>query len=315
MCIGWASAVALYSSHTSVAPTAGFSVTGSIHRRLVHTPGATLGSPATVPSRASAGPSWNADISSSRASGRVTVSGGSGVIAGSWRNCGGVEASTSTGGHDPELHDLAGRVGIGGVEVDAGAPAAERLVGSDVGEHVVADRHVGEVDDQVGPLGQAHQQPVAVVGGEVDRGGEEAALVADRPHLDAGDLVEVEDEEPRLAAVEDPEPVAALLDGLERPGVAVDDDHVAEELGVPDRRDVGVGDVRAGEPVEERPGVGVEQRPVVVERAVLDGDGDLPVGLVGRELVVLAGRRPGERRRQSGAASRPRRRRRRVRRG
>ena len=129
----------------------------------------------------------------------------------------------------------------------SGFAAAERFVGSDVGEHVVADRHVGEVDDQVGPLGQPHQQPVAVAGGEVDRGFEEAALVADRPHLDAGDLVEVEDEEPGLAAVEDPEPVAALLDGLERPGVAVDDDHVAEELRVPDRRDVGVGDVRAGD--------------------------------------------------------------------
>ena len=236
-------------------------------------------------------------------------------MAGSWRNWGGVEASTPTGGHDPELHDLAGRGGVGGVEVVAGHAAAEGLVGSDVAEHVVPDRHVGEVDDQVGPLGQAHEQPVAVVGGEVHRGGEEAALVADRPHLDAGDLVEVEDEEPRLAAVEDPEPVAALLDGQERPGVAVDHDHVAEELGVPDRRDVGVGDVRAGDPVEEGPGVGVEQRPVGVERAVLDGDRDLAVGLVGRELVVLAWRRPGQRRRADRCGCRAPRRRRRDRRG
>ena len=108
-------------------------------------------------------------------------------MAGSRRNWGGVEASTPSGGHDPELHDLAGRVGIGDVEVLVGLTAAERLVGSDVGEHVVPDGHVGEVDDQVGPLGQAHEEPVAVVGGEVHRGGEEAALVADRPHLDAGD--------------------------------------------------------------------------------------------------------------------------------
>ena len=49
--------------------------------------------------------------------------------------------------------------------------------------------HVGEVDDDVGPLRQAHQQPVAVVGGEVDRRGEEAALVADLPDLDPGMLL------------------------------------------------------------------------------------------------------------------------------
>ena len=140
-----------------------------------------------------------------------------------------------------------------------GFAATEGFVGSDVGEQVVAQRHVGEVDDQVGPLGETHQQPVVVVGGEVDGGGEEAAFVADRPHLDAGDLVEVEDEEAGLAAVEDPEPVAALFDVQEWPGVAVDDDHVAEELRVPDRREVGVGNVRAGDAVEEGAGVGVEQ--------------------------------------------------------
>jgi hypothetical protein len=33
---------------------------------------------------------------------------------------------------------------------------------------VVADRHVGEVNDEVGPLGQAQQQPVAVADGEVE---------------------------------------------------------------------------------------------------------------------------------------------------
>ena len=193
-------------------------------------------------------------------------------------------------------------VGIGDVEVFVGFAAAEGFVGTDVGEHVVPDRHVGEVDDQVGPLGQTHEEPVAVGRGQVHRGGEEPAFVADRPHLDAGNLVEVDDEEPGLAPVEQAEAVAALLDGQERPGVAVDHDHVAEELRVPDRRDVGVGDVWAGDAVEERPGVGVEERPVGVERPVLDGDGDLPVGLVRWELVVLAGRRPRQRRGESGAA-------------
>ena len=209
-------------------------------------------------------------------------------MAGSRRNCGGVEVSTPTAGTTRNCMIWPVDVGVGGVEVDAGDAATEGLVGSDVAEHVVADRHVGEVDDQIGPLGQAHQQPVAVVGGEVHRGGEEAALVADRPDLDAGDLAEVEDQEAGLAAVEEPEPVAALLDGLERPGVAVDHDRVAEELGVPDRRDVGVGMYGPGDAVEEGPGVGVEQRPVGVERAVLDRDGDLVVRLVRRELVALA---------------------------
>ena len=35
-----------------------------------------------------------------------------------------------------------------------------------------------------------------MVGGEVDRRGEESALVADLPDLDTGDAAEVEDEEP-----------------------------------------------------------------------------------------------------------------------
>ena len=90
---------------------------------------------------------------------------------------GGVDAD---GGDDAELHDLASGVGFGGGEVDAGDAATEGFVGSDVAEHVVAGGHVGEVDDEVGPFGQAHQQPVAVVGGEVDGCGEEASFVADR---------------------------------------------------------------------------------------------------------------------------------------
>ena len=42
--------------------------------------------------------SWPMPIFSISASGRVIVSAGSGVIAGSWRNCGGVESSTPTAG-------------------------------------------------------------------------------------------------------------------------------------------------------------------------------------------------------------------------
>ena len=63
------------------------------------------------------------------------------MIAGSTRNCGGVVGSDATAGSDIELHDLAGRVGIGRVEVVTRLAAAEGLVGPDVAEDVVA--HAG----------------------------------------------------------------------------------------------------------------------------------------------------------------------------
>jgi hypothetical protein len=71
----------------------------------------------------------------------------------------------------------------------------------------------------------------------------------------------------RVAAVEDPEAVAALRDVEVGPGPAVDDHHVPEELGVEDRGDVArrVGGVGAREAVEELPRSGEEERPVVVE--------------------------------------------------
>jgi hypothetical protein len=73
------------------------------------------------------------------------------------------------------------------------------------------------------------------------------------------DAAEIEDEEPGLAAVEEPKPISPLLDHLERPRIAVGDERVAEELGIPDRRELTVRDVVAGDAVEEPPGVGVEQ--------------------------------------------------------
>ena len=63
----------------------------------------------------------------------------------------------------------------------------------------------------------------------------------------------------------------------DRPRPTVHDDAVAEELGVPDRRDVAVGDERSTEAVEERPGVRIEERAVAVERPVLDRERDLVV--------------------------------------
>ena len=113
---------------------------------------------------------------------------------------------------------------------------------------------------------------------------------------------EVEDEEARLAAVEETEAIAALLDSEERPRAPVDHDRVAEEFGVPDRRELPLRDEVPDDSVEELARVGVEQRPILVERAILHRDRDLPVGLVRRELVVLPWRRAGKGRRASVSA-------------
>ena len=63
---------------------------------------------------------------------------------------------------DAELHDLAGRARICDIEaigrLFAGLAAAERLVGPDVAQHVVAERNVREVDDDVRTLGMMSRQ-------------------------------------------------------------------------------------------------------------------------------------------------------------
>ncbi len=51
-------------------------------------------------------------------------------------------------------------------------------------------------------------------------------------------LAKVQDQEARVAAVQEAEAITALFHGLEWPGVAVDHDHVAKELGIPDRGDI-----------------------------------------------------------------------------
>ena len=124
---------------------------------------------------------------------------------------------------------------------------------------MAAGGDIAEVDDEVGPFGEGHEQAASVQVGQVDGSGQEPALVADRPHLDARDLGEIEDEEARIAAVQEPEPAAALLHGQERPCRAVDHDRVAERLRVPDRGDVGLGDVGPIDPIKDRPCIRVEE--------------------------------------------------------
>ena len=81
----------------------GFSVIGSAHILCTALP-----IPSTLPSIAAAGASEYIDIISISAKGRVTDSAGSGVMAGSTRNCGGVVGSSATAGPNVELHYLAG---------------------------------------------------------------------------------------------------------------------------------------------------------------------------------------------------------------
>ena len=68
-----------------------------------------------------------------------------------------------------------------------------------------------------------------------------------------------------MAAIQEAEAVANLLDGLEWPGIAVGDDHIAEELGIPDRRELAGRDEITDDAVEELARVGVEQRAIGVE--------------------------------------------------
>jgi hypothetical protein len=81
-----------------------------------------------------------------------------------------------------------------------------RLVGSKVLQHDLgADGDVGEVDDHVGALRRPQQEPR-----ELDRDGQEATLGAELPERQP--VAQLEDQEPRVAAVEEAEPVAPLLD-------------------------------------------------------------------------------------------------------
>ncbi len=103
-----------------------------------------------------------------------------------WSNC----------GYDTELHELAGRGGVGNREILTGYATPKWFIGSDIAENVIANRHVGKVDDHIGAFGQPHQESVAMVRREVDRRRQKPAFVTNHPDFHAGYLVEVQDQEP-----------------------------------------------------------------------------------------------------------------------
>src|SRR6266542_2386436 len=90
---------------------------------------------------------------------------------------------------------------------------------------------------------------------------------------------DLQDQEARVAAVEEAEAVAARLDLEGGPGAAVDDGRVPEELRVPYGRDIAAvcTDVRPRKAVEELAAGRVKERAVAVKGAVLYRDRDLVV--------------------------------------
>src|SRR4030095_7602891 len=151
--------------------------------------------------------------------------------------------------------------------------------------------NVREINNHVGTFSEPHEQLIAQ-GSDIDRRSQEATFITNLPDFHAGDLAEVQDQEARLAAVQEAEAVAALLHYLVRPGVAVHHDHIAEELRVPDRRDVGGRNIWSIDRgiAEEAPRSRIEKRAVAIERAILNRDWNLVVLFVRREFVVLLGR-------------------------
>ena len=217
MWIGWASSVKLWSSQTSVAPTSGNSVGGSSQPS-----GFPLPSALSVPRSASAGAKGSPPAQSRTMlppsvltltvadSGSLSDSSGLGSpLRAAPAQAGRAATAACSGrgpaGDDVEAHHLAGGRRVRRLEVDAQHPAPERLVRGDI-EHVnrVPTGTFGEVDDHVGALGRAEQHLC-----QLDRLGQEAALVADLPERQP--VLQPQDQEARVAAVQESEAVPPLL--------------------------------------------------------------------------------------------------------
>src|SRR5829696_6325501 len=309
MWIGWASAVKLWSSQTSMAPTAGFSVGGSSQPS-----GFPLWSGLSVPRSASAGAKGSpcaqsrmtlpfssvltrtvADSCSLSETWRVLVAVPSGATAGSASWLGGVLVSTLVAALTRKRITCPVVSGSAGSKSTPGAPPPKGSSGA-MFSRMISLPTARFVKSTITSPRSAGPSSIS---GRLDRRGQEAALVADLPQRQP--VGEAQNQEARVAAVQEAEAVASLLHVERGPGGAVDDDRVAEELRVPDRRDVAraaagrIGherDLQLGrvEAFEECAVVGVGQRAVLGEGAVLDRD---------RDLEVVQARRVAERRRRT----------------
>jgi hypothetical protein len=133
---------------------------------------------------------------------RVFVAAGSGAILGRTSRLGGVLVSGPVAGPTRNCITLPGRVRVGDVEVVPRLATAEGLVGTEVlQDDLRPDPDVGEVHDDVGALRWPEQKPL-----EPERRRQEAALRSDLPERQA--IAELEQEEARIAAVQEAEAVA-----------------------------------------------------------------------------------------------------------
>src|SRR5215207_8244375 len=322
MWMGCASAVKLWSSQTSIAPSATFSVMGSSQPS-----GLPLPSGLSVPRSASAGangspfsqsrttlPLWSvvtftvADSCSLSETWRVLVAAASGASAGSWRRPGGVLGSAPVAAMMwkrmtcPVVAGSAGAKSTPGTPPPNGSSGAMfcRMIsvpsGVSVKSTITSARSAGAMSRSGSSTGAGRKPPSLPI----------------CQNVSPVDIRRIRKRE--LQPVEEAEAVAPLLHLQRRPRGAVDDDRVAEELRVPDRRDValaaagGVGherdpQLRGIEPLEERAVVGIKQRTVGRERAVLDRDRNLVVGRPGRIAERRRGTRQDSHDRVSGSAA------------
>ncbi len=105
-------------------------------------------------------------------------------MTGSCRNAGGVVGSGVSAAPTLNCRICPVVAGICHGEIHSRCTAAERFIGAEVAEHIIARWHVGEVNDQVGTFRQPHEQRVTQ-GGEVHRRGQEATFVANLPDFHA----------------------------------------------------------------------------------------------------------------------------------
>src|SRR5262249_34141543 len=151
--------------------------------------------------------------------------------------------------HHAKLQYLARRARVCRIEVYSGHATAKRLIRPEIAQDELrTNRDLGEIYDDVRPLGRRYEQCLAHHGRR-----QKAAVGPDRPEGQTSG--ELEDQKARVAGIQETEAIAALLNVQKRPGAAVDDHGVGKDLRVPDGRDVAVAvaDVGPGEAIKKLP--------------------------------------------------------------
>src|SRR5215207_151637 len=90
-----------------------------------------------------------------------------------------------------------------------------------------------------------------MIRGEIDRRGQEAAFIADLPDVHAWDVSKIQQQETRVASIQEAESITSLFNCLEGPGIPVHHDRIPKEFRVPDRCYITLRDVGSGDPIKE----------------------------------------------------------------